>query len=140
VQAGVDIDLALLKTRLDSMRQRADIVVVEGAGGWYAPLSATKTMADLAQVFDVPVVLVVGLRLGCLNHALLSAEAIVRSALPFRGWIANVIDPHMAQREGNLATLTGRLPCPLLGVVPHVGHPAPAAPPDVRFDLAPLLQ
>lgn len=139
-QAGVEIDFALLKSRLNSMRQRADSVIVEGAGGWYAPLSATKTMADLARVLDLPVVLVVGLRLGCLNHALLTAEAIVRSALPFPGWIANVIDPHMAQREGNLATLTARLPCPLLGVVPYVSDPAATAPAEVRFELAPLLQ
>lgn len=139
-QAGVEIDFVLLKSRLDDIRQRADIVIVEGAGGWYAPLSATATMADLAQRLELPVVLVVGLRLGCLNHALLTAEAIVRSALPLRGWIANVIDPHMAQREGNLATLTARLPCPLLGVVPYVCDPAAMASTEVHFELAPLLQ
>lgn len=139
-QAGVEIDFALLKSRLDDMRQRTDIVIVEGAGGWYAPLSATTTMADLARACDLPVVLVVGLRLGCLNHALLTAEAILRSDLPLRGWIANFIDPHMAQREGNMATLTARLPCPLLGVVPYIDDPAAPLPAEPSFELAPLLR
>jgi len=136
-RAGVRVDLDLLRSRLDELERRCDIVLVEGAGGWYAPVSETHTMADLARALDLPVVLVVGLRLGCLNHALLSAEAVVRGGSALLGWIANRIDPQMALAEENIATLAGRLPCPLLGVVPHLGDDASQA--EVRLDLSPLL-
>lgn len=122
-QAGVAIDFGVLREKLDALRQQADVVLVEGAGGWYAPVSDSATMADLAQALALPVVLIVGLRLGCLNHALLSAEAIARSSLPYVGWIGNCIDPDMAMREENLATLAARLPVPLLGVVPYLDKP-----------------
>lgn len=125
-QVGTAIDLAVLRQRLAALRQRADVVLVEGAGGWYAPVSDAATMADVAQALALPVVLVVGLRLGCLNHALLSAEAITRSGLPFAGWVGNCIDPEMAMRDENLATLQARLHAPLLGVVPYLREPAQA--------------
>jgi dethiobiotin synthetase len=136
-RAGVRVDLDLLRSRLGELERRCDIVLVEGAGGWYAPVSETHAMADLARALDLPVVLVVGLRLGCLNHALLSAEAVVRGGSALLGWIANRIDPQMALAEENIATLAARLPCPLLGVVPHLGDNA--RPAEVRLDLSPLL-
>jgi dethiobiotin synthetase len=138
-QAGVAIDLGLIAANLERLRRRADAVLVEGAGGWYAPLGPKTTMADLAHALGLPVILVVGLRLGCLNHALLSAEAITGRGLTLAGWIANAVAPHMACRDENLASLEERLAAPLLGVVPHLaaGATDPAA--ILAFELGPLL-
>lgn len=97
-----------------------DLTVVEGAGGWRVPLNAEETLADLAKALRLPVILVVGLRLGCINHALLSAEAIIADGLPLAGWIGNTQEPDMARFEDNLATLTARLPAPCLGVLPRL--------------------
>jgi dethiobiotin synthetase len=96
----------------------ADAVVVEGAGGFCVPLGDRHTGADLAVALDLPLVLVVGLRLGCLNHALLTAEAIAARRLTLAGWVANTIDPGMAAQEDNIETLRMRLPAPLLGALP----------------------
>jgi dethiobiotin synthetase len=112
---------------------RADLVLVEGAGGWRVPLNERETLADVAAELALPVILVVGLRLGCLNHALLTAEAIRRDGLVLAGWIGNAIDPQMLAREENVATLAAALDAPLLGVLPH------AAPGEPALDLAPLL-
>jgi dethiobiotin synthetase len=90
--------------------------VVEGAGGWRVPLNEREEMADLAHALGLPVVLVVGLRLGCLNHALLSAESIAHRQLPWAGWVGNQIEPAMACQEANLDALRERLPTPCLGV------------------------
>lgn len=110
-----------------------DLGLVEGAGGWLVPLNARETLADLAVALGFPVLLVVGLRLGCLNHALLTVAAIRASGLPLAGWIGNPCsDQPMAALEGNLATLQEWIPAPLLGVLPR--HPDPAAVAD-RLDL-----
>ncbi|HEV7137287.1 MAG TPA: dethiobiotin synthase [Steroidobacteraceae bacterium] len=119
-EAGVPIDLGLLRSRLDSLAANADCVVVEGAGGWHAPISGTATMADLAIALDLPVLLVVGLRLGCLNHALLTRESLATRGVAFAGWIGNAIDPQFARPAENLATLTARLGEPPLARIPFV--------------------
>lgn len=119
-RAGQRIDIAHLKTAFDVIAAQADTVIVEGAGGWCVPLNERETLADLALRLELPVVLVVGMRLGCLNHALLSAEAIVRSDLPLAGWVASCVTPRFAELEENIAALRERLPAPLLGVVPHL--------------------
>ena len=103
------------------------MVVVEGAGGWRVPLNEREDMAGLAQALGLPVVLVVGLRLGCLNHALLSAESIACSRLPWGGWVGNHVDPAMAQPAANLDALRARLPGPCLGVQPFIPDPMPPA-------------
>ncbi len=113
------------------MQARADVTLVEGAGGWRVPLNDMETLADFARDLAVPVILVVGLRLGCLNHALLTAEAIRRDGLRLAGWVANAVDPHMEARAENIDTLRAALQAPLLGVVEWDD----AAP---QFDLAPL--
>ncbi|MBQ0921692.1 dethiobiotin synthase, partial [Hydrogenophaga aromaticivorans] len=100
------------------LRSLADVVLVEGSGGWRVPLNEDETLADLAVALALPVVLVVGLRLGCLNHALLTAEAIRADGLQLAGWVANTLDPAMACRDENIQTLRQRLAAPLLGVVP----------------------
>lgn len=130
-EAGVSIEPALLDRHLQALKAQADWVLVEGAGGWLAPLSDDWSMADLASQLALPVVLVVGLRLGCINHALLTVEAIRNRGLPFLGWVANCVDPHMARRDDNIATLTSRIGQPPLAVVPFG-----AAPNQVEFDLA----
>lgn len=94
---------------------QADFTLVEGAGGWRVPINATETLADLACELRLPVILVVGIRLGCINHALLSAEAINRDGLKLAGWVANQLDPAMPCQAENIATLQHRLGAPCLG-------------------------
>jgi dethiobiotin synthetase len=128
-EAGVAIDLALLRSRLDSLASASDCVIVEGAGGWLAPISDIQSMADLAAALSTPVLLVVGLRLGCLNHALLTRESLATRGIPFAGWIANAIDPNFARGSENLATLTDRLGAAPLASVPFLERGR--APPDL---------
>jgi len=96
----------------------AEFVLIEGAGGWRVPLNPRETLADLAVALQVEVVLVVGMRLGCINHALLTAEAIRRDGLKLAGWVANQPGERMACHEENLDTLRRELPAPLLGEMP----------------------
>jgi dethiobiotin synthetase len=118
-EAGTTINTDLIAEDFTALAGRADWVVAEGAGGWLAPIGPAQTMADLAAALKVPVLLVVGLRLGCLNHAALSAAAIRARSLPFAGWIASCVDPQFARAEENLATLTRALGQPPLELVPH---------------------
>lgn len=119
---GVIISLEHIRENYVALTKLADRVVVEGAGGLLVPLHDTEDFADLARVLGIPVLLVVGLRLGCLNHALLTAEAIVSRGLPFAGWVANQIDPAMPYRQENIDTLRQRLPAPLLAIIPFGVH------------------
>lgn len=112
--AGVDIDLALIATAYARLAAIADVVVVEGAGGVLVPLGARTDMLDIAGRLGLPVLLVVGIRLGCLNHALLSALAITARGLRLAGWVANRIDPTMAEIDGNLDALHERMTAPLV--------------------------
>lgn len=123
-RAGVVVRVADLLAPARALASMADALVVEGAGGWRVPLNdGGETLADLARELSAPVVLVVGLRLGCLNHAMLTAEAIRADGLALAGWIANRIDPHMACADDNLATLRELLGAPLLGDVPWSAAP-----------------
>lgn len=124
-RAGVQIDIAAIVRSYQALAAQADAVVVEGAGGFHVPLSDTQTGADLAQALALPVVLVVGLRLGCLNHALLTAEAIRARGLTLAGWVANRIDPEMSAVDENIAFLRARLSAPLLADVPYQDLPEP---------------
>lgn len=122
-QAGADIELDMIVQAFESLQLQADVVVVEGVGGFRVPLGATVDTADLAQILDIPVILVVGMRLGCISHALLTVEAIQARGLAMAGWVANRIDPEMAAFEENLAALQQRIPAPCLAVVPWNGEP-----------------
>ncbi len=104
----------------DQIRELASSVIVEGIGGFKVPLSDSHTVADLAVQFGLPVVLVVGLRLGCLNHALLSAEAILSRGLSLAGWVANHIDPMMLYDAENIASLEQHIPAPRLATIPYI--------------------
>ena len=121
-EAGVAIDLTVLRSRFDSLAGRSDCVIVEGAGGWLAPISDTATMADLAAALALPVLLVAGLRLGCLNHSLLTRESLRTRGVVFGGWIANAIDPYFDRPAENLATLAARLGEPALACVPFLAQ------------------
>lgn len=122
-RAGTRIDIPHLVACQRELAQHADAMVVEGAGGFLVPLSPQHTGADLAQALGLPVLLVVGLRLGCLNHALLSAEAIRARGLPLAGWVANRIDPGMAAADDNIHFLRQRLGAPLLADIAHSATP-----------------
>ncbi len=124
-QAGAAIDLATIVNAYRRLAAIADIVIVEGVGGFCVPLNFGEDCADLAQRLGLPVILVVGLRLGCLNHALLTAQSIRARGLMLAGWIANRIDPAMAAAERNVAALAERLAAPLLGSVEFIAAPNP---------------
>ncbi len=116
-QADINIDLDVIKQNFDLIQSQADSVVVEGAGGWLVPLNEHATMADLAVKLALPVVLVVDIRLGCINHALLTVEAIKQSGLPLQGWVANQRQENEQVKE-IIATLERHISAPLLGTVP----------------------
>jgi dethiobiotin synthetase len=118
-QAGIVVDLNRIVAAFELLQARSDKVIVEGAGGWHAPLSDALLMQDLALALNLPVLLVVGLRLGCLNHALLTARAIELCGLPMCGWIANRIEPRFPCWQENVDTLQQRLLAPLLGVLEY---------------------
>jgi dethiobiotin synthetase len=120
------IDISVIRAAFEQLADRADFVVVEGVGGFRVPLGEDIDSADLAKALDLPVILVVGLRLGCINHALLTAEAVRACGLGLAGWIANHIDPAMARWQENLDALESRLAAPLLGVLPWQEKPDPA--------------
>ncbi|RJF97122.1 dethiobiotin synthase [Noviherbaspirillum saxi] len=124
---GVRIDPAHIRLCYERVAELADAVVVEGVGGFNVPLSDTADTADLAQQLGLPVIMVVGLRLGCLNHALLTAEAIAARGLRLVGWIANVVDPAMRHAQENIDALRVRLDAPLLGCIPRLPAADPSA-------------
>lgn len=138
-EAATVIELAPIRHAFDRLAGQRDFVVVEGAGGWRVPLGPDLDGQDLALALGLPVILVVGLRLGCLNHALLSEQVILASGATLLGWVGNRIDPQMARQRQNLDTLAQRLGVPCLGILPHV---AAGAVPGARsgLDIDALLQ
>lgn len=119
IRDGITIRLPPLRDAFDDLCGAYTPVVVEGVGGWRVPLAPGLLASAIPRQWKLPVILVVGLRLGCLNHALLSAEAILADGCELLGWIGNRIDPAMAAAEDNLATLDALLPAPCLGILPH---------------------
>ena len=117
-RVGVEMRLETILRHFERLRAMADVVVVEGVGGWRVPFNRTLLMSDVARALDLPVVLVVGLKLGCVNHALLTADALRADGLAAAGWIANRVDPAFDAWEETTAALDARLPMPRLGVVP----------------------
>lgn len=124
-EIGRPIELNALLEGYAHLSTRADRIVVEGVGGFIVPLDEHVTTADLARALALPVVLVVGLRLGCISHALLTAEAISNRGLKLAGWVANCVDPAMQRRDENIKALLERLPAPCLGVIPHLEKARP---------------
>ena len=124
-EAGVRIELDHIRTNFDALAAVSDLVVVEGAGGWLAPVGPSTSMSDLARALELPAILVVGVRLGCINHALLSKLAIESHGTTFAGWIANTVDAAMPRRKENLETLAHGLGAPALAIVPRLGPDSP---------------
>ena len=124
-RANLRLDLAQIVRAYLALQPLAEIVIVEGAGGFKVPLTDEEDTADLVQRLNLPVIMVVGMRLGCLNHALLTAQAIQSQGLQLAGWVANRIDPAMAVFDENVQTLEKRLAAPLLGVIPYYSAPDP---------------
>ena len=120
---GVVIDIAHIAACAAALQARADVVVVEGAGGFRVPLGDTLDGADLAVALQLPLVLVVGLKLGCLNHALLTIESIAARGLALAGWVVNRIDAQMPEQQANIDLLERRIAAPCLGDIPHRSPP-----------------
>ncbi|BAN21843.1 dethiobiotin synthase [Caballeronia insecticola] len=120
---SIALDIGRIVAAHETASARADIVVVEGVGGFRVPLDDTHDTADLALALKLPVVLVVGMRLGCISHALLTVEAITARGLTLAGWVANRVDPNMLYPDENIATLKKRIDAPLIGVIPHLAPP-----------------
>jgi dethiobiotin synthetase len=121
-EARTRIDIGMIRAKFNQISDQADWVVVEGAGGWHAPLSEHQTMADLARELSLPALLVVGVRLGCLNHAHLTRLGIEAHGVSFAGWIASFVDDSMARKEENLLALERALGEPALAIVPHTSE------------------
>jgi len=119
---GIDISVDELAKHIDALPD-VDYTFIEGAGGWLVPLNKTETMADVAVALNIPVILVTGLRLGCINHTLLTVAAIKQAGLRLAGWIGNCVDADMPVREANINTLRESIDAPLLGIVPWMGTP-----------------
>ena len=122
-RAGVIVQFSRIAVSYQELAAQADVVIVEGAGGLLVPLNAQQDSADLVKELGLPIILVVGMRLGCLNHALLTVGVIAARGLVLAGWVANVVDADMASIEENVAALRQRISAPLLGVVPFMTQP-----------------
>jgi dethiobiotin synthetase len=122
-ESGIVIDTARIVAAHARLSAGANIVLAEGAGGFLVPLDSKESCADLPALLGMDVILVVGLRLGCLNHAFLTVEAIASRGLPLAGWIGNSVDPAFARRDANLATLDSRIAAPCLGIIPWMAKP-----------------
>ncbi|MGZ5575509.1 MAG: dethiobiotin synthase [Methylobacter sp.] len=117
--ASNPVKLDLLIAQFELLKTLADIVVVEGAGGWYSPLNKHEDNSHLAKALGLPVIMIVAIRLGCINHAKLTYQAIMQSGVTCAGWIAVCTDPELLSREENILTLKNTLSVPLLGVLPY---------------------
>ena len=126
-EEGRPVSAEALSQGLRALEAQADWVLVEGAGGWYTPLSDTLTFADWVKQEQLPVILVVGVKLGCINHAMLTADAVQAAGLRLAGWIANQVQPPGKRHQEYLATLKQRLPAPCLGEIPWLADAAEQA-------------
>jgi dethiobiotin synthetase len=137
-KAGATISIETICDAFKRLQALSDVVIVEGVGGFKVPLGQELDTSDLARALALPIILVVGMRLGCLNHALLSQESIRAQGLTVAGWVANTIDPHMSMYEENLDTLRRKLAAPLIAVVPHLSY-GDAEQGRLTLDVSPLV-
>ncbi|MEX5381710.1 dethiobiotin synthase [Cronobacter muytjensii] len=139
-EEGQPIDFAVMSAGLRALEQQADWVLVEGAGGWFTPLTDDATFADWAQQERLPVILVVGVKLGCINHALLTAQAVQAAGLRLAGWVANDVQPPGRRHQDYLATLQRLLPAPMLGEIPWLGAEPDVTPAAQWIDVGKLAR
>ncbi len=118
----LDLNVSLLQQKIDLKSLEHEFLLIEGAGGWLVPLNDKETFADYAVAESMQVILVVGLKLGCINHALLTQQNIAQQGLKLVGWVANHIDPDMQNHQQNIETLKQRLDCPMLAEIPYITH------------------
>lgn len=137
--AGVGIEIPVIEAAFTQLAALGDCVVVEGVGGWSVPINEIETMADLALALNIPVIMVVGIRLGCLNHALLTADVIRRSGVRLAGWVANHVDANCELQDQNVRALCQRLGTPLLGDFPYMAGRDLSAARFAQLDLKQLL-
>lgn len=124
--AGIEIETGPILAAYHHLAAGCDLVVVEGVGGWRVPLSGRLSVSDLPKALGLPVILVVGLKLGCINHALLTVESIRALGCTLAGWVANCRDPYLQAADENQATLAALIPAPCLGFIPWMESPDPA--------------
>ena len=136
-QVGAVIEIDRITQAYQQLAALAEVVIVEGVGGYCVPLNDTQDTATLAQRLGLPVIMVVGLRLGCLNHALLTARSIAADGLTLAGWVANRIDPAMVAADDNIRALSQRITAPLLGEIEFAATPDPRRI-AASFDVSPL--
>ena len=117
---GVRIEADVILHAYEQLQRQADITVVEGVGGWLVPVNDKQTVADLVEAMGLPVILVVGMRLGCINHALLTAENIKHRGVRLLGWVANVIEPNMAHLDENIESIAQHIHAPLLHTIDFI--------------------
>lgn len=122
-QAGLQIEIAVIQKAYSQLTSQAEVTVVEGVGGWLVPINQQHCVADLVEAMQIPVILVVGLRLGCINHALLTAENIRRRGIPLIGWVANIIEPGMLKLQENIEAIRQRIQAPMLDVIDFINQP-----------------
>ena len=122
-QVGIRIDVNVILQAYEKLQRQADITVVEGVGGWLVPVDDEQTIADLVVAMGLPVILVVGMRLGCINHALLTAENIKQRGVPLLGWVANIIEPNMSHLDENIESIAQRIHAPLLDTIEFINNP-----------------
>lgn len=138
-EAGVTLDASTVATHCRAHLPAEGLNIVEGAGGWLVPLNDRESFADIATALSLPVILVVRLQLGCINHALLTAQAVAQAGLPLAGWIANAGPDGMNRQQQNIDTLTARLPCTRLGCMPWLGDTPNMQAAAAQLDIQPLL-
>ena len=126
IKNKIDIDSNNIKIHAQNLKRRTDFLFIEGAGGYLVPLNENETIADLVDALNIPVILVVGIKLGCINHSLLTVEAILRRGQKLFGWIANIVDKDMLVADENISSLKQRIKQPLIGTIPYS--------PDKKFD------
>jgi len=136
-QAGQEMGVEPVRQCYQSLVGLVDWVLIEGVGGWYVPLGRQLMVSDLARSLGLPVILVVGMKLGCLNHALLTVESIRASGCELAGWVANRVDPGMLEEARNIESLQYRIRAPMLGQVPHLSLPSASVIAEY-LDLSPL--
>ena len=124
--SGSSIDLPVIRAAYDELSQQNECLLVEGVGGWRVPLNDELDVAGLCKALRLPAILVVGMKLGCINHALLTARSILADGVPLLGWVANCVDPEMQLLEQNISTLRQSIPAPLLGTIPFLVDISPA--------------
>ncbi len=120
---NIEIDISLIDSKFSQIKNNADVTIVEGVGGWQVPINNQQTMQDVVQALNIPVILTVGLKLGALNHSLLSYQAIINSGLNCVAWVATTLEADMLCVEENIAALARQLKSPCLGVVPYLSSP-----------------